>query len=244
MAYPKRVRLAYFSGCGYIARIFLKNHRGRCRVSCYNLNKLQALLLQAKEYHIESMDWQEESILASRLMSKDEQAFEKVFKQWFQSLHTYAFTLVRDAYEAEEIVQQVFYKLWERADRLQINGAVSAYLYRSVYNECLNYLKHEKVKSRHHLYVAHQLKYDHGGLGDRLSSAALEEKYTNALNELPEQCRAVFQLSRFDNLKYREIADRLEISVKTVENQMGKALKFLRNRLAEFLTLLIILLTV
>lgn len=196
----------------------------------------------AKEYTKERMEWQDDTLLANQLMSRNELAFERAFKRWFQSLHTYAFTIVRDDYEAEEIVQQVFCKLWERADGITISGPVSAYLYRAVYNESMNFLKHQKVKARHQLYVAHQSKQEQQAFNDGLTSEALERKYTDALQELPEQCRTVFQLSRFDHLKYREIADRLDISVKTVENQMGKALKILRNKLAEFLTILIFLL--
>lgn len=196
----------------------------------------------AKEYTKERMEWQDDTLLANQLMSRNELAFERAFKRWFQSLHTYAFTIVRDDYEAEEIVQQVFCKLWERADGITISGPVSAYLYRAVYNESMNFLKHQKVKARHRLYVAHQSKQEQQAFNDGLTSEALERKYTDALQELPEQCRTVFQLSRFDHLKYREIADRLDISVKTVENQMGKALKILRNKLAEFLTILIFLL--
>jgi RNA polymerase sigma-70 factor (ECF subfamily) len=188
------------------------------------------------------MEWQEDTLLANQLMNRNEPAFERAFKRWFQSLHTYAFTIVRDDYEAEEIVQKVFCKLWERAEGITITGPVSAYLYRAVYNESMNFLKHEKVKARHQLYVAHQMKQEKQTMNDGLTSEALERKYTAALQELPEQCRTVFQLSRFDHLKYREIADRLDISVKTVENQMGKALKLLRNKLAEFLTILIFIL--
>ena len=200
------------------------------------------MLVIAKEYTKERMEWQDDTLLANQLMSRNELAFERAFKRWFQSLHTYAFTIVRDDYEAEEIVQQVFCKLWERADGITISGPVSAYLYRAVYNESMNFLKHQKVKARHQLYVAHQSKQEQQAFNDGLTSEALERKYTDALQELPEQCRTVFQLSRFDHLKYREIADRLDISVKTVENQMGKALKILRNKLAEFLTILIFLL--
>ncbi|MFN8253067.1 MAG: RNA polymerase sigma-70 factor [Ferruginibacter sp.] len=193
-------------------------------------------------YYFERMDLQEDRSLAGQLMNKDEQAFEKVFKQFFRSLHTYAFTMVRDAYAAEEIVQQVFLKLWERAEQIQISGTVPAYLYRAVHNESLNYLKHQKVISKHQLYVAYHMKHEKDDMKDGLTAAAIEKEYTAALQQLPEQCRTVFQLSRFDQLKYREIAEQLGISVKTVEHQMGKALKILRYKLAEFLTLLIILL--
>lgn len=185
------------------------------------------------------MELQDHSISAL-LIKKDESAFEQVFKSHFKSLHAYAFTLLKDEAEAEEMVQQVFFKLWERADNLSFSGTITAYLYRAVHNESLNYLKHQKVKANHQLHVAYSMKNqaEHGP--GKMMSKELEHKFREAMSELPEQCRTVFQLSRFEELKYREIADKLDISVKTVENHMGKALKLLRTKLVDFLPLLLI----
>lgn len=174
--------------------------------------------------------------LIERLVNQDEAAFEQVFKKHFKSLHAYACTIIREENAAEEVVQQVFFKLWERSKRLSILGSVAAYLYRSVYNESLNYLKHKKVRSGYQQYAQYSLKNETHN-DDSHSLKELESKLHKALNELPEQCRTIFQLSRFEELRYREIAERLGISVKTVENQMGKALKILRTKLVEFLPL-------
>ena len=182
-----------------------------------------------------------EHLLAQGLARGDEAAFEQVFKTHFKNLHAYACTLLADAADAEEMVQQVFFKLWERQENIHISGSLAAYLYRAVHNQCLNHLKHQKVKHTHQLYVAHTMKQAPPATQGRLMTRELENRFKQALNQLPEQCRTVFQLSRFEDLKYREIADRLDISVKTVENQLGKALKFLRLQLAEFLMLLITL---
>ena len=171
---------------------------------------------------------------------KDEAAFERVFKTYFKSLHAYACTIIKEETSAEEIVQQVFVKLWERSDALTIAGSVAAYLYRAVYNESLNYLKHRKVRAVHQQYVEHSMKNVNEQAGKKLSLKELEGRLGQALNELPEQCRTIFQMSRFEELRYKEIADRLGISVKTVENQMGKALKLLRVKLVEFLPLIIL----
>lgn len=180
--------------------------------------------------------------VGSLLIQKDESAFEQVFKTHFKSLHAYAFTLLRDQDEAEEIVQQVFYKLWERAENLHFTGSVAAYLYKAVHNESLNYLKHLKVKAGHQLHVAYSMKNPQNNMDGKMMSKELERQFNTALNELPEQCRTIFQMSRFEDMKYREIADKLDISVKTVENHMGKALKFLRGKLVDFLTLVVMLL--
>lgn len=174
------------------------------------------------------------------LAKRDENAFEQVFKTYFKNLHAYACTILKDEISAEEIVQNVFFKLWERNDTISINGSVAAYLYRAVHNESLNYIKHEKVKSSHQMHVAYSMKNQTEPASKKLSAKELQQKINEALKELPEQCRTIFQMSRFEEMKYREIADKLDISVKTVENQMGKALKILRIKLVDFLPLLIL----
>jgi RNA polymerase sigma-70 factor (ECF subfamily) len=208
---------------------------------------LKVLLIAAfqieKEFKAIRIELNNEAII-ELLAKKDENAFEQVFKTHFKSLHSYACTILKDEVYSEEIVQQVFFKLWERADHIAISGSIAAYLFRAVHNESLNYLKHQKVKATHQMHVAYSMKHAVESPSKTLQARELEKKIQVALNELPEQCRTVFQMSRFDELKYREIADKLNISVKTVENQIGKALKILRVKLEEFLPLLFIFLNV
>ena len=178
--------------------------------------------------------------LAQSLATRDEAAFEAVFKMHFKNLHAYACSITKEEAAAEEVVQNVFVKLWERSEALSITGSVAAYLYRAVYNESLNYLKHQKVRSAYGQHVTHTMKNEKEHAGKSLSLKELEGRLAEAMNELPEQCRTIFQLSRFEELRYREIADRLGLSIKTVENQMGKALKILRLKLVDFLPLTIL----
>lgn len=201
-----------------------------------------ALILEAG-YKAVRMEIEDQSISAL-LAKKDQSAFEQVFKAYYKNLHAYAFTILKDEMDAEEMVQQVFFKLWDRSESLSFSGSIAAYLYRAVHNESLNFLKHLKVRSNHQLHVVHRMKNeaDHGS--GKVMSKELESRFKAALNELPEQCRTIFQLSRFEEMKYREIADKLDISVKTVENQMGKALKLLRLKLVEFLPVLFIFLNI
>jgi RNA polymerase sigma-19 factor, ECF subfamily len=194
-----------------------------------------------KEYSLFSVEFQNQQ-LALLLSKRDEAAFEQVFKTYYRNLHAYAFTMLKDEAEAEEMVQQVFFKLWERSDHLSFSGSIAAYLYRAVHNESLNFLKHQKVKTSHQMHVAYSMKNKSEQAQPKMLKNELENKLREALNELPEQCRTVFQLSRFEDMKYKEIADKLEISVKTVENHMGKALKLLRIKLVDFLPLIILLL--
>lgn len=169
------------------------------------------------------------------LREGSEQAFGQVFKTWFKPLHAYAFTILRDDAAAEEMVQNVFYSIWRKRERLEINGAVKSYLYRAVHNESMNYLKHQKVRENYRVYYASRPVQESEPTDGRLREAELSEHIRKALNELPAQCRMVFQLSRFEEMKYREIAGELGISIKTVENQMGKALRLMRTKLAAFL---------
>ncbi|TLV03770.1 RNA polymerase sigma-70 factor [Dyadobacter luticola] len=170
------------------------------------------------------------------VLSRDrESEFEKVFKTHFKGLHAYACTILRDDIMAEEMVQNVFCRLWEKTDHIEIRESVSGYLYRSVYHESLNYIKHLKVRDAYQNYAVHQMEHSNN-TSHNLELSELEDRLDIALKELPEKCRTIFQMSRFEELKYQEIADRLQLPVKTVENQMGKALRLLRLKLVDFLT--------
>ncbi|HEY4288349.1 MAG TPA: RNA polymerase sigma-70 factor [Puia sp.] len=173
-----------------------------------------------------------------------EDLFEQVFKSHFKSLHAYACTIMRDPMPAEEIVQNIFLKLWEKKGEIMIKENISVYLYRAVHNESLNYLRHRKVRSAYQSYAMRQHKQtEQEKPAEKVVMKELEKRLEIALQELPEQCRTIFQLSRFEDLKYREIADKLGLSVKTIENQMGKALKLLRLKLVDFLPTILLFIT-
>ena len=167
-------------------------------------------------------------------------AFEQLFKMHFRGLHAYAYTIVKDDAVAEDIVQNVFFKVWEKRELLEIESSHKAYLYKAVYHDSLNYLKHKKVKAAHAMHVVRQANDKVENTSGKVLTTELKERIHGALNELPEQCRTVFQMSRFEGLKYREIADEMGLSVKTIENQMGKALKLLRLKLVDFLPLILL----
>lgn len=122
-----------------------------------------------------SMELQEHTLTA-QLAKRDSSAFEEVFKTYFKNLHAYACTIVKDEADAEEAVQQVFFKLWERAEHLSFSGSVAAYLYRAVHNQCLNQLKHQKVKANHQLHVAYSMKNESVNGPVKMISKELEQK--------------------------------------------------------------------
>jgi RNA polymerase sigma-70 factor, Bacteroides expansion family 1 len=169
----------------------------------------------------------------------DDKAFEQMFKAHYKELHSYANVMLRDEDTAEEIVQSMFLKFWEKRELLNVQTSIKAYLYKCVYNDSLNYLKHQKVKTKYQDFAAYTMNDHHEAASSRVELTELQYKLQEVLNELPEHCRTIFQMSRFEELKYREIAEQLDLSIKTVENQMGKALKILRLKLADFITLIL-----
>lgn len=170
----------------------------------------------------------------------DDNAFEQMFKTHFKPLHAYAKVMLQDEDDAEEIVQNMFLKFWEKRELLNVQTSLKAYLYKCIYHDSLNFLKHQQIKTKYRDFAIHTMDSEHLPASSKVEMTELEVSLNLALNELPEQCRTIFQMSRFEELKYREIADRLGLSVKTIENQMSKALKILRLELADFLTLLLL----
>ena len=168
----------------------------------------------------------------------DQQAFENLFKTHFAALMAFSRRILGDEDDAREVVHQVFIKLWERRNEIDMSTSLKSYLFTAVNNTSLNVIRDRKKFSSEEVP-------EHAGQWDvsaELESMELEEKIREAINGLPEKCRRVFELNRFDGLSYKEIAKQLDISVKTVENQMTKALRTLREQLAKYLTLLLWLL--
>jgi RNA polymerase sigma-70 factor (ECF subfamily) len=149
-------------------------------------------------------------------------------------LCTYALRFVKDTDTAEEIVQDLFYKLWEKRAELQINTSVKSYLFSAVHNRCLKYIEHRNVEARYrNYYLLHESEID-SEPGDSAGYRELQGIIEHTLDSLPDRCGRIFRLNRFEGLKYHEIALKLSISVKTVEANMGKALKVLRKNLRNY----------
>lgn len=176
-----------------------------------------------------------------RIKKGDESAFEELFRKYYTGLCIYACEFVKKNEVAEEIVEDVFCKIWEKRKSLEVTVSLKSYLYRSVYNTSLNYLKSEK----HHLKNQDNLADNFENMlplstpGDITSSSLLSEelemKIEQAINSLPEKSQIIFRLSRFEGLKYSEIAERLNLSVKTVETQISRVLTKLRIQLKDYL---------
>lgn len=176
------------------------------------------------------------------VMTNSEEAFKDLFVRMYKTLHYYAFTIVREETAAEEVVQTVFCRLWERKDRLLIRQTTEAYLYKAVYNESLNYLKTTRIRNGHQRNALQATGLTE--TADTHDLQRLRQQLQAALESLPERCRTVFQLSRMENMKYREIAETLGISVKTVEAQMARAFRILREKLSDYLPVIWLSITI
>jgi RNA polymerase sigma-70 factor (ECF subfamily) len=167
-----------------------------------------------------------------------EEDYEWIFRQYYQNLCNYAHTWLKDMDASEEVVQSVFVRLWEKKELLSIDTSIKSYLYKAVYHASLNEIRHRKIKEQ---YIHMQKEEEVSGPDINSGAKELEGKIEKALLTLPEQCRLIFRMSRFEELKYREIAAVLNISIKTVENQMGKALRLMRENLSDYLTIILVI---
>ncbi|HRB51266.1 MAG TPA: RNA polymerase sigma-70 factor [Niabella sp.] len=158
--------------------------------------------------------------------------YKQVFELHYEALYGYACSILKEETYVEDIIQNIFIKLWQNREMI-VADTVKSYLYTAVRNDCNNQIKHKGVQARHSKFVmdAENNSVHH----NPAEVKELQEKVQFLINQLPEKCGTIFYLCRQSGLSYKEIAEALNISVKTVENQMSKALKTLRTGLAEYL---------
>lgn len=168
--------------------------------------------------------------------------FESLFRKHYSNLCSYANKYLEDLDASEEVVQEMFYKLWDKRESLNIETSIQSYLFRAVRNASLNVIKHINIREDYKDYRKLEIEEEEQNFDDGVVVSELEEKIRKSIDLLPVERRKVFIMSRFDGLKYKEIAEKQNISIKTVENQMGKALKFLREELSEYISITILLL--
>jgi RNA polymerase sigma-70 factor (ECF subfamily) len=165
-----------------------------------------------------------------KIKEGDVKAFERIFRQYYTPLNLYAFSITGQKEAAEEIIQDTFYVLWKDRGKMQIHLSLHSYLYKTVKNHSLQYLEHLHVREQ---YCENMLKQT-GSMAEPAPDELLEYKelenlLAQTLQKLPERCRQIFHMHRMKGIKYRDIAERLSISVKTVEAEMTKAYRTLRK---------------
>ena len=164
------------------------------------------------------------------LRSGRESAYEQLFKEFYQPLTVFANGYVEDLESGKEIVQDLFVHLYEKRKNLVITTSIKSYLYQSVRNRCLNHLKHRQVQKMHHDRMKTELNFS-DNLEDKIRETELEHMVSKVVEQLPPQCRRIFNMSRVSGLSNGEIAEQLKISKRTVETQISNALKVLREKL-------------
>lgn len=163
---------------------------------------------------------------------RDEPTFEALFTEYYAEMCRSIYPIVKDKTLAEDVVQDVFFNLWEKREQREIKGNPKAYLYRACILRALDHVRNPKHKPASGNAVP---EVGQPFTEESVEHADLQHHLQAALDSIPEPTRSIFTLSRFSGLKNREIADHLDISPKTVEKHMGRALKLLRKALAPFL---------
>jgi len=172
----------------------------------------------------------------------DKPTFEMLFKTHFKGMVLLSNKYVKDFETAKEIAQDSFVSLWDKRETIDVSKPVKSYLTTIVYNKSLNFIRDNKKFNQELLQTENIFLFSSESETDSMLIAdELKIKIESALNDLPEKCREVFQLNRFQEMKYQQIAEHLQISVKTVEAQMSKALKHLRERLINYITVIFLL---
>ena len=172
--------------------------------------------------------------ILNRLKIGDKSVLKEIFQQHYSPVCAAMYRYISDRNLVEDLAQNVFIRLWEKRETIEITASLGAYLRRMAINEALGHLrKNKNVQIEEITPMTSQQETTN--TETEFLQTELQEQITNAINGLPTKCRAIFQLSRFEELTYREIAEKLEISVKTVENQMGKALRVLREKMKGYL---------
>lgn len=182
-------------------------------------------------------EYKEDEQLLQLLAVNGEQAIDLIFRKYYAFLCKVIYRIIPDEQIAEDLSQEVFFEVWKKRQRLSIKTSLRAYLKRAALNKALNYIRDEKIDFRN-APPKEGLASNNTTITQQLAADNLQQEIDDAIDSLPEKCRLVFVLSRFEELSYQQIADQLNISIKTVENQISKALKLLRQALSRHLLLI------
>ena len=173
--------------------------------------------------------------IIKQLSANPDSAIELLFRNYYELTCKAIYRIIPDSNIAEDLAQDVFYEIWKKRERFQISTSFKGYLTRAGKNKALNYIRDRKIKWDD---VAALETMESGATEamENLETEELQVLINKAISKLPERCRIVFSLSRFEEMTYQQIADELGISIKTVENQISKALKVLRVKLGSYLS--------
>lgn len=173
--------------------------------------------------------------LMQQISHGDERAFRTLFDRYFTPLSIFADKILNDTETATDIVQSLFVSLYEQRKEIKIIS-VKPFLYQSVRNRCLNEIKHQKIHENFAEIEYSTTNEETNNTEDAIEMSELEARLANAIKQLPSQCRKIFEMSRFEGKTNNEIAEKLNLSKRTVETQISKALASLRHKLGDLFT--------
>ncbi len=168
------------------------------------------------------------------------EGFHELFNNHYSRMVSYAFNFLKEQEASEEVAQEVFFQLWKNRTEIKIQTSIDSYLYRSVRNRCINLIKHIEIRETYKEYNNRKIEAENNTFSDILTVNELDVKIRKAIDAMPSQRRKIFLMSRYDELSYAEIAEKLGLSKKTIEKQISNALQYLRIELKDYLPLLLI----
>ncbi|NGF55937.1 RNA polymerase sigma-70 factor [Parapedobacter sp. SGR-10] len=169
----------------------------------------------------------------------DETGFSEIYDRYWAVLYRHAYKLLKEKPTAQDVVQEVFVTLWDKIPNLELQSSLSSYLYTTVRNKILNVIQKEKIHERYITSFGHFIERSETVTDHRIREQMLRERIEREVAHLPTKMRHVFELSRTQHLSYKEIAQELNLSDKTVKKQVSNAIKILRLKLSGFISLAI-----
>lgn len=170
-------------------------------------------------------------LLVMRMKQGDMKAFQEIFVNYGEKLFEFSFSYLKDSYVAEEIVQDVFLRIWEMREDIDEDRSFKSFIYQMTVNKVFNHMKHQVVRQKYEKYILHSTHSFGDSPEVQLQLSELDERIRSLLQKIPEQQRNVFMLSRIEGLSNPEIAEKLNLSIRTVENQIYRTTKFLKDHL-------------
>lgn len=185
------------------------------------------------------MQTQETNIIKG-IRNGDESAFEFIYQNYYTALCVLAIRIIKIQEEAEEIVQEIIVNLWNKRESINITKNLKAYLFQSVHNNALNHLKKQNRENNYTISISEHLQEVYANQSEKILVNELETIVKEAIEKLPEQTKSIFKQSRFEGLKYSDIAKNENLTIKGIEFHMSKALQFLKTELKEHLYLIVL----
>jgi RNA polymerase sigma-70 factor (ECF subfamily) len=182
-----------------------------------------------------------ERILLEKLKNDDQSAFTIIFTKYYQDLVRFSFGYTRNSAAAEEIVQEVFLKLWENRTTMVINNSLRSFLLKTVQNRSIDSLRHVNITNKYASKVLEHPSLSENDTENYILHSELQANFNHAMEKIPFEYAEAYRMSRIETMNYQEIAQKLNVSVRTVEVRISKALNLLREELKDFLVLVLML---